>query len=193
MKNLIRCKACGYIIEANKLGDRCPACGVPKTGFEPYADNVSSSRRRILNLFLHPISVHFPQAFAVLLVFLHVATLLPHGILRNTMFSGIKVLAFFLPFSVIAAFFTGLVDGKLRFKKLSPPHLKRKIFVGTLFIIFSSALFLSSFLCEPETGAVWGILLGCACILCSMLLGKTGEKLMYAIMPGDMKIFGWKL
>ncbi len=31
---MLKCKACDFIINEAKLGDACPACGVPRTAFE---------------------------------------------------------------------------------------------------------------------------------------------------------------
>ena len=35
MKKYVRCKACGYIMEEGKVGDRCPACGAPRAALVP--------------------------------------------------------------------------------------------------------------------------------------------------------------
>ena len=43
---MVRCKACGFLMKEGKLGDRCPACGAPKTAFEPYKDPMAWNRRR---------------------------------------------------------------------------------------------------------------------------------------------------
>ena len=67
MTQLLRCKPCGYIIKEQDLGQVCPACGMPKSAFEPYKENISPKRKFILGLDLHPIAVHFPQAFATIL------------------------------------------------------------------------------------------------------------------------------
>ena len=38
---LVRCRACGFIMEEEKLGDVCPACGIPRKAFEPYKETMS--------------------------------------------------------------------------------------------------------------------------------------------------------
>ncbi len=63
----LKCKACGYIIDEKKLGDVCPACGVPRKAFEPWTDDMSPRRRVLLTLNLHPIALHFPQAFSAMI------------------------------------------------------------------------------------------------------------------------------
>ena len=64
MGQLVICKACGFIMLEEKLGDVCPACGVLKKMFEPHNDRVSEKRRKVLEMHIHPIMVHFSQAFA---------------------------------------------------------------------------------------------------------------------------------
>ena len=65
MRKLVRCKACGFIMQENELREKCPACGAPKTVFEPYTDTVGEKRRRLLDMDLHPMMVHFPTSFIV--------------------------------------------------------------------------------------------------------------------------------
>ena len=84
MKTMIRCKACGYIMEGGKLGDKCPACGAPKTAFEPYTDPMAAPRRKMLNLQLHPIAVHFPITFAVAAFVFSLAILFLSGEAQST-------------------------------------------------------------------------------------------------------------
>ena len=52
-------------MEAGKLGDVCPACGLPRKVFEPYRERVSINRLRLLNLDLHPIVIHLSQAMVI--------------------------------------------------------------------------------------------------------------------------------
>ena len=65
MKELVRCRPCGFVMEADKLGDVCPACGLPRKVFEPYRERVSRNRLRLLNLDLHPIVIHLSQALVI--------------------------------------------------------------------------------------------------------------------------------
>ena len=68
-KTLLVCKACGYKIKSRNLKNVCPACGVDKKFFEPLNDNISPLRRKILELHLHPIVVHFSVAISIFLFF----------------------------------------------------------------------------------------------------------------------------
>ncbi|MFA6508081.1 MAG: hypothetical protein WCT14_18405, partial [Treponemataceae bacterium] len=136
----VKCKACGYIIEVGKLGDKCPACGVPSKQFEPYTEKVSAKRLMILKMHIHPVIVHMPQAFAAFLVLLPVGLMiLGSGPLYDALYDTTVVLAAVLPFSVVAAFGAGLFDGKIRFRKLSAPLLRKKMAAGSIFFVLSVA------------------------------------------------------
>jgi hypothetical protein len=65
MKEFVRCRPCGFVMEAGKLGDVCPACGLPRKVFEPYREKVSRNRLMLLNLDLHPIVIHLSQALVI--------------------------------------------------------------------------------------------------------------------------------
>jgi len=140
MANLIRCKSCGYVTEEGKVHDVCPACGVPAKMFEPYADPVSPDRRMLLKLDIHPIMVHFAVAFTASLLILHIASIFIRGGLLDNIYSTVKLLALFLPLTVILSFLGGLFDGKIRFRKIMTPLLKTKILLSSLFFILSAAV-----------------------------------------------------
>lgn len=140
MDTLVRCKACGYVMEAGKVGDKCPACGVSSKQFEPYDDKLSDGRRRLISLDIHPVVVHMPQAFAASLVILAaLLAALGEGPLRVELLDAATVLGAVLPFSVAAAFAAGLFDGKLRFRRVTTPVLIRKMIVGGFFFLASLA------------------------------------------------------
>jgi hypothetical protein len=141
MKEYVRCKACGYIMEASKLKDVCPACGVPAKVFEPYKETISEERKRILDFHLHPIVVHLAQGFAPVLVVFAAALAIFSGesAFRSLLLDATRVLAALLPPAVILAFAAGLFDGNLRFHKVTTPLLVRKMIFGALFFAFSLA------------------------------------------------------
>lgn len=112
MKKMVRCKACGYIMEESKLGDFCPACGVPRISFEPYTDSISESRRRILNFDLHPIAVHFPVSFTVAVLVFSVASLLFSGQIEDLLTCTTKMLALFCPLSYCWLFWWACWTGR---------------------------------------------------------------------------------
>jgi uncharacterized membrane protein/rubredoxin len=186
MTNLMRCKACGFVTDQGKIKDVCPACGVPAKMFEPYTHPVSLKRRRILDLHTHPVMVHFPEAFSLTLLLLSFfAFFVPQAILE-TLSSTIKVLSALLPFFAIPAIATGLIDGKLRFRKVTTPLLKKKIALSLIFFITSvalAALALSGQLLTSPTHIIY-FLLTIIASLCGALLGFIGGRLLDAKFPG---------
>lgn len=140
MPEFVKCKACGYITTKDKLKDVCPACGVPAKMFEPYTHTVSLKRRRILDLHTHPVLVHFPQAFALTLCGLSFLVFFIDGKAREAIFSTLLVLSLLLPLTVIFAVITGVLDGKIRFRKVTTPLLKKKIALSIIFFLAALAM-----------------------------------------------------
>ena len=186
MTNLIRCKACGYITKEGKIKDVCPACGVPAKMFEPYTDPVSEKRRMILGLHIHPIMVHFPQAFSITLFLLMVLSYFTPVKIKWMLFDAILVVSFLLPYFVILSIITGLLDGKIRFRKVTTPLLKKKFILGVLLLIISIALafvaFSGGFPASPLRE--YFTLLTIIAVACSAELGLIGGHLMEAKFPG---------
>jgi hypothetical protein len=186
MTNLIRCKACGYVTREGKVKDICPACGVQAKMFEPYTDPVSAKRRLILGLHIHPIMVHFPQAFAGTLFLLTALTYFIPAAVKEILLHSTQVLSLLLPFVVLFSIITGLFDGKVRFRKVTTPFLKRKIILGFLFLIVSIALAFMAlsigFPASPVSG--YFTLLTIIAVACSAGLGWVGGLLGEAKFPG---------
>lgn len=185
MNALVRCKACGYVVEERKLSNVCPACGVPRKAFEPYKDPLSPARSRLLSLHLHPIAVHFPQAFASIIpVLLAAGWLLPVPFTNELVITAL-VLLYILPFTIVPAIITGLLDGKLRFKSVKPQLLVKKIILGTLFFVLSITE--AAIVCATglsDTVIPWIILIGILCIGCVVILGNLGSSVMESKLPG---------
>jgi hypothetical protein len=186
MKEYVRCKACGYIMEASKLKDVCPACGVPAKVFEPYKETISEERKRILDLHIHPIVVHLPQGFAPTLVVLALAlAIFGEGSIRAILLDATRVLAALLPLSVVLAFAAGVIDGNLRFHKVTTPLLVRKMVVGALF--FAAALagaVLALFTgLDASTIAPFAVL-ELLSLVAAVLLGNWGFGLLFSRFPG---------
>ncbi|MDO8567829.1 MAG: hypothetical protein Q7R57_03845 [Dehalococcoidales bacterium] len=184
---MIRCKACGYIMKKGKLGDRCPACGAPKTAFEPYPDPVAEPRRRILGLHIHPIAVHFPTSFSVAaLVFSATIPFLPEA-LRTLLVSTTKVIAFFIPIVVIIAILVGWLDGVIRFRKIRNSQiLQKKIVYGIVLFVVSAALALVVWIGEFGSPmlTVGALALSIVAVFLSGLLGILGMSITNAAFPG---------
>ena len=182
MKNKAICKVCGFIIEQQKLGEVCPACGVPKSAFEGYNDKVSEKRRKILDLNLHSMTIHFPQAISVMIFGLLLLHLLFFYRSPFNLLSCSQVLSVLLPLSVLAAATTGLLVGKTQFKKLNTPILKLKITVAILFFFLSSILSVLIIFGSPLVSWLHLILNGIF-VLFSIILGENGGKLMGLAVP----------
>ncbi len=182
---LLRCRACGYIIDQDKLKDVCPACGLPKTVFEPYKENISRKRSFILNLHMHPITVHFPQAFVVVLIPFILLGIFLGQIYGQDMLTTARVLSLLLPFFSLLAVLTGLIDAKVRFKKLTTPALKIKILFAGIFFILSCMIAVFVFLFGFQTNAAAAvIILLLLCVGCQIVLGHIGAKLLGARLGG---------
>ena len=186
MAELLRCKSCGYVVEVAKVGEVCPACGVPRKMMEAWKDPVSDRRRMILGLDIHPIILHFSisfcaSAFVLALVALVLPALYPEqvaGILKA--FLGV------LPLAVIASFLSGLLDGKVRFRRTNTPALSRKKLLGGSFFVLTVAAAALAFVVGPYIAWVRGVnvVLLAAGVLCSGSLARLGKGLLHSAFPG---------
>ena len=173
MAELLRCKSCGYVIEAGRVGEVCPACGVPRRMMEAWKDPVSERRRMFLWLDLHP--------FVLSLIVLVLPALYPRtvsDILRG--FLGV------LPLAVIGSFFTGIFDARVRFRKSSTPMLNSKKLYGLALFLLSAGAGAIAFTAGPY--AAWArpvdAVLLAAGVVCAVRLGRIGQGLLQAIFPG---------
>lgn len=185
MSPLVRCKACGYVMQERKLGKVCPACGFRRSVFEPYKEKISPRRSFLLNLDAHPILVHFPQTFASILPLLILVDLLLPTFYPQELTAVICFTALVLPLSAVGALGSGLFDAKLKLKRLGVPALIRKIVAGCGLLLFSGAgglvVALAGF--RPET-RIYLLALSLTSFVCAVLLGMMGKRLIPAILPG---------
>lgn len=156
----LRCKACGFILIGDRLGDVCPACGAPKQVFEEYQLDISEKRKKILDLHIHPIMVHFPQAISILILLFSGLLLIFPDFYPTTFYCSIPILAVLLPIFTVFTILTGFFDGKTRFKKLDTPYLKKKIIFGLIFLSVSIFITIISFFLQtvPEATIITFIL-----------------------------------
>jgi uncharacterized membrane protein len=188
MRKLVRCKACGYIMPEDELRDRCPACGALKAVFEPYTDLMGRKRRRILNLDLHAVAVHFPITFAVAIFVFSIAIVFIPGQVRQLLVSTASIMTLLLPLLVLIALLVGLLDGRLRFRHVKNSQiLKNKIAVAIIFFILAVALpvivWLKGF-AEPSVSLAV-IILAAVCVACSFILGLLGKRIRNSAFPGE--------
>ena len=187
IERMVRCKACGYIMKEGKLGDRCPACGAPKTAFEPYTDPMSPPRRRVLSLQLHPIATHFPISFSVASLVFSIAIPFFSGEGREFLLGTVKIMALFIPLLVVVTFLAGWWDGKIRFRKIRNSQiLKRKILYAAFLFAVTLGLVFIVWIGEFNTLAVTlgAILLSAAAVVLVYLLGLLGTSVLEAAFPG---------
>ncbi len=186
MGQLVRCKSCGYITEEGRLGDVCPACGVPRKMFEAYTDPVSVKRRRVISFDLHPIIVHFAVSYAVSALAVNLFILIFPDLFRQTATGAFRVFVGALPLVVIAAFFSGRFDGKIRFRRTTTPLLKTKTAIGIGFFCMALAAAVLTFVVGPYV--VWvrlvdAVLLA-GCVAAEFVQARIGVSMLNAMFPG---------
>ncbi|MGP8154711.1 MAG: rubredoxin-like domain-containing protein [Smithella sp.] len=186
MANLIKCKACGYVTKEGKIKDVCPACGVPAKMFESYVDPISEKRRKIMMLHIHPIIVHFPQSFVFTLFILAILSFIAPPQINEVLHCTMQVISPALPFFIILALLTGLVDGKTRFRKVTTLFLKKKIIFGLSFLFTSVLIATSALELRLSSLPVMALfsLLTIIALGFSAALGLIGDELMEAKFPG---------
>jgi uncharacterized membrane protein len=183
---LVRCRVCSFVTAERKLGDRCPACGAPRAVFEPYTDRISPRRRKLLDLHLHLIIIHFPQAFSVAVLALAFTPLIFKGPAEELLDATLKILALALPAAAAVALAAGVLDGRIRFKQIRrSPILKRKLVLAALLLVCSAGtaavLWLGG---TPGRANVAVIILAVLAFFCSFGLGLLGNKVANSEMPG---------
>jgi uncharacterized membrane protein len=173
-------------MEAGKVGDKCPACGVPAKLFEPYIPTISEKRSRILKIHLHPVIVHAPQSFALFIFLFAVLYLLTDGSIKSALLGAVAALSISLPIVVIGAIGSGLLDGKIRLRKVTTPILVKKIIIGSFYLIFSLVMLLVILFSSLENTTVAAVFLAgsVGCIICSTVLGLLGASLLDSQFPG---------
>ena len=182
MKELVRCRPCGFVIESDKLGDVCPACGMPRKVFEPYRERVSRKRLMLLNFDLHPIAIHLSQALVIAIPLLVIVTNLfkqfQPEILKNVLTFSVVI----FPFTLILAIITGVIDGLTRFKTLATPILRVKIIFSLIILSLSVAIF---FVAPKSDLYILTIALSILSLGAGFQLGLWGKKLINVILPGS--------
>lgn len=181
MKELVRCRPCGFVMEADKLGDVCPACGLPRKVFEPYREKVSRNRLMLLNLDLHPIVIHLSQALVIAIPLLVIlksffSNFQPEVIKNVLIFS-----TFIFPFTLVMAIITGIIDGLTRFKTLATPLLRVKIIFSFIILTLSLVIF---FVAPNDKNYILTIILSILSLGAGVQLGLWGKKLINVILPG---------
>ena len=185
MKELVRCKPCGYVMEASKLKDVCPACGMPAKAFEPYRERVALNRLFVLSLDLHPIAIHLSQTFVFLIPGLIIFTKLFPDVKSELFAHVIQFSVYAFPLTLISAILTGILDGLFRFKTLTPPLLRLKILFSSIIVVLAASMF---FVAKDGNHGIATILLSVGCLICAVRLGLLGKHLIDVILPGSYPV-----
>jgi len=139
MNKLYKCKVCGFVLKNNTLPDLCPACGFNGKIFEDFEPTVSEKRRKALELHAHPALVHFPIAVITYIFFINLLILAKIIPWHSVFAASLKAMVWLLPFVALIGMLSGLYDGKLRFKKINTPLLKKKLLLSILLMIVSTS------------------------------------------------------
>jgi hypothetical protein len=168
-------------MEAGKLGDVCPACGLPRKVFEPYRERVSLNRLRLLNLDLHPIVIHLSQALVIAIPLLVILRSLFSSFQPEVIKNVLIFSVFIFPFTLVMAIITGIIDGLTRFKTLATPLLRVKIIFSCIILVLSMVMF---FVAPNENNFILSIILSILSFGAGFQLGLWGKKLINVILPG---------
>jgi uncharacterized membrane protein len=186
MQNLVRCRSCGYIMPEGRLGDRCPACGVPRRMFEPWTDPVGQRRRARLDLDVHPIIVHFTVSFATAAFVLDLLALAAPRLLGTVLGCARAIATIGLPVTAVAAWIAGALDGTIRFRRVTTPLLVRKMALGALVVLAGAggaAIELTAGI-ERLGARISLALLAAVAVGCIAALSRAGKRLLGAAFPG---------
>jgi len=137
-----------------------------------------------MDLDFHPIMIHLPQAITALIPFFGILSLITDASWGIKFLYSIEIITYLLPLTVIAAIIAGIIDGKNRFKKLNTPALKKKIILGTILMIITSAMSYLLFSMGIKDALFPVIGLSIIAMGNEALLSKIGIKLINAYLPG---------
>jgi len=180
MNKLYKCKVCGFISKSKTLPELCPACGFKGKIFEDFEPTVSVKRRKSLELHAHPAMVHFPIAVITFIFFINLFILAKVIAWHSVFAASLKAMVWLLPFVALIGMLSGLYDGKLRFKKISTPLLKKKILLSILLIVVSTSLFVLQYVLELDPSSYNLLILVYSIVLLGIvtILGLIGGTLL---------------
>ncbi len=177
------CRVCGYVRLVGK-GGRCPACGVKDTAFVPFQHKASFNRRTFLKLDVHPVAVHFTITYTAVTALLFFILLFIDELLGVPIQGILDLQITFLPLLITSGGITGLIDGKIRFRKIKTPYLLRKIVLGCILLVISVFLLILHIISQGDASflLIEALLISLAFILASYL-GWIGAELICPIVP----------
>lgn len=168
--NYVKCKACGYVMKKKDLKSACPACGMPKQVFEKHKI-IAEERKNWLKLHAHPIIVHFPVSFSIILFIASLLLIISPNFQTNTITIIQTTSILIIPIVTILSILIGLKDANERFKKFDTKYLKIKILTGIILLITSTIPLLT--LLNSQTKLIISTII----LTCTLILGKIGGEL----------------
>ncbi len=182
------CRLCGYIRKANSTGD-CPACGAKPKAFVPYKQKVSTNRLRFLKLDIHPVTVHFTVGYTVSIAVLFVISQITDELFDITIEPVLDFFVYLLPIFVLAGGITGVIDGKVRYRRLKTPYLRLKLILAVSLLPISLLLAFIHAAHNDDlvyvAGEAFFILLSTIIV---SFLGLVGSRLVAPIVPRGTEI-----
>lgn len=180
MNKLYKCKVCGFVLKSKTLPDLCPACGFKGKIFEEFEPTVSAKRRKAMELHAHSAIVHFPIAVITYIFFINLLILAKFIPWHSVFAASLKAMVYLLPFVTLFGMLSGLYDGKLRFKKIITPLLKKKILLSVLLIVISTSLFILQITMDIDQSSYGLLILAYSIVLMSFVtvLGLLGGTLL---------------
>ncbi len=175
----IICRVCGYIETADKADQPCPACGFPKTVWAEYTPRkLNPTRKKLLDLHLHPIAVHFPIVGSALTLGLPLLALLVPYNLSYRLFDFTMMVALVMPLLCLVGAISGYIGGKLRYKSTTAPVLKLKIYLSIVYFLVTVAQCYMAYVYGVDAGnALIMAALGAVASFLAATLGKKGSYL----------------
>lgn len=184
MQDYIICRVCGYIEKAENGDKPCPACGFPKTVWTEYkARRLKPMRKRILDAHVHPIFVHFPIVFTVLVMvlpFLAFFTPYPHSVV---LYNITTLTCYILPVLALVGALSGVASGKLRYNSYKASLLVKKMILSVAYFLFTLGLAGIAYAQGVQsTNALWVMILAAFASGCAAQLGRMGSHLFATIL-----------
>jgi uncharacterized membrane protein len=182
------CRLCGLVLKNSKISGQCPACGAPEKSFIQYELKIEEKRLKILHLDLHPISTHFSIGYMISIFIIFFLSLIREEIFGIELGHG-ALLDFFVfiePLCTIFTLIVGIIDGKLRYKKLNTQFLKMKIILGILIVIDSIFILVFHRLYSTSQMSNYLLLEGIFIVIGTIttsMLGLIGSKLVGNLVP----------
>jgi NADH:ubiquinone oxidoreductase subunit 6 (subunit J) len=128
--------------------------------------------------------LHLPQAITGLIPFFGILSLITDAGWGIKFLYSVEIITYLLPLSVLSALFSGMLDGKNRFKKLSTPALKKKIILACILLVITSVMPYLVYSMGIKEALFPVIGLSILALGNEAMLSKIGIRLISAYLPG---------